>query len=154
MQALVNVVRQTGAKNIVIAGGLDWAYTLTGVLDGYALKDPSANGIMYSSHIYPWKGNWQKHVLDIAAKHPIFIGEVGCSDKKMSFEKELKDPYKWAPDMIACIQKYKLNWTAWSFHPKASPCVLSDWNYTPTPYWGTFVRDALNGKQFTSDKLR
>ena len=154
MQALVNVVRETGAKNIIIAGGLDWAYTLTGILEGYALKDASGNGIMYSTHIYPWKGNWQKHVLDAAEKYPIFVGEVGCSDKKMPFEKELKDPYKWAPDMLACIQKNKLNWTAWSFHPSASPCILSNWNYTPTPYWGTFVLDALTGKTFTSDKLR
>lgn len=154
MQALVNVVRETGAKNIIIAGGLDWAYTLTGILEGYALKDPSGNGIMYSSHIYPWKSGWQKHVLDAAEKYPIFVGEVGCSDKKMPFEKEVKDPYAWAPDMLACIQKNKLNWTAWSFHPKASPCVISDWDYTPTPYWGAFVLDALTGKTFTSDKLR
>jgi hypothetical protein len=31
MQALLNTVRATGAHNIVVCGGLDWAYDLSGV---------------------------------------------------------------------------------------------------------------------------
>ncbi|WP_309712038.1 cellulase family glycosylhydrolase, partial [Armatimonas sp.] len=37
MQALLDTVRATGAKNIVVAGGLDWGYDLSGVLKGHAL---------------------------------------------------------------------------------------------------------------------
>ena len=148
MQALVDVVRATGARNIVIAGGLDWAYSLTGVTEGFALKDPSGNGIMYSTHVYPWKSNWEKHFLEAAKHHPIFVGEVGCQDKKMPFEQSLKDPYVWAPKVLACIQENQLNWTAWSFHPSAGPVVITDWNYTPSPFWGAFVRAALRGARF------
>lgn len=154
MQKLVEELRSTGAKNVIIAGGLDWSYDCTGILNGYALKDPSGNGIAYSVHVYPWKSNWQKSFLDCAAKYPLFLGEVGCMEKKMSFEKTLQDPYVWAPEMLACIQKYRLNWTAWSFHTNAEPCVISDWDYTPTTCWGSFVRAALRGAKFTSDKLR
>ncbi|MEO8614702.1 MAG: cellulase family glycosylhydrolase, partial [Luteolibacter sp.] len=54
MQALVNAVRTTGAKNIVIAGGLFWCNDLTGITKGYALDDKGGNGIMYSWHTYNW----------------------------------------------------------------------------------------------------
>ena len=73
-------------------------------------------------------------------------------NRKMPFETELKDPYVWAPKILACIQAYRLNWTAWSFHTNAAPCVISDWDYTPTPAWGAFVRAALYGAKFVSDQ--
>jgi hypothetical protein len=63
-------------------------------------------------------------------------------------------PETWAPDMLGCIQKYRLNWTAWCFHPKSSPCLLLDWNYTPTPYWGVPAKAALAGKVFEMKKMR
>ena len=40
MQALLDAVRDTGAKNVVIAGGLDWAYDMSGFLEGQAACRP------------------------------------------------------------------------------------------------------------------
>ena len=40
MQTLLDTVRATGAKNVVIAGGLDWAYDMSGFLQGKQLADP------------------------------------------------------------------------------------------------------------------
>jgi len=40
--------------------------------------------------------------------------------------------------MIAGIQKNRIHWTAFSFHPRCRPPMLQD--YTPTPFWGAFVR--------------
>ncbi len=154
MQALVDAVRATGARNVIVAGGLDWAYDLSGILQGYALAEKGGNGIVYSAHIYPWKSDWEGKVLAVARHHPVFLGEVGCQDKPMPFEKVAQDPYKWAPDIIACIQHHKLHWTAWSFHPGAAPCVISDWNYTPTPWWGAFVKAALRGAKFNTGRTR
>ena len=78
------------------------AYDLSGVLNGYALEDASGNGIMYSTHVYPWKKGWQKSFLDAAAKYPIFVGEVGADVKKMDFLplEVQEDPYTWVPDML------------------------------------------------------
>jgi hypothetical protein len=56
--------------------------------------------------------------------------------------------------MLAMIQKYKLHWTGFSFHPRCGPMVISDWNYTPTAYWGAYVKDALSGKPFTLKAMR
>lgn len=158
MQKMLDNVRATGARNIVVIGGLDYAYSLTGINEGFALKESAnGNGIIYASHIYPWKKGWQKRVLDIAAKHPILLGEVGGDAKKMSFipANHQEDVVTWVPAMLGLIQQHKLHWTGWCFHPKASPRMLLDWDYTPTPFWGQPAKDALAGKQFPPpDRLR
>ncbi len=156
MQGLVDAIRSTGARNLIIAGGLDWGYDLSGITAGHALSDEHGNGIMYSSHVYPWKRDWQGKFLDAAAQYPVFVGEVGADSKPMDFIplKAQEDPATWVPDMLGVIQKYKLNWTAWSFHPSANPRVLLDWNYTPTPFWGEHVKAALSGREYTVSKLR
>jgi len=156
MQKLVEAIRETGARNIIVAGGLDYAYDLSGIVNGFALEDKTGNGIMYSTHIYPWKRNWEAKVLPAAQKYPIFVGEVGAQEKKLNFipASAQENPYTWCPDVIAFIQKNKLNWTAFSFHPKAAPVMITDWTFTPTPFWGVFVKDALGGKQFELTKMR
>lgn len=157
MQAMVDAIRETGARNVIIAGGLQWAYDLSGILEGYALEDPDGNGIMYSTHVYNWKKGWQGAFLDAAEQYPIFIGEVGADVKKMHFipEEDQEDPYTWVPDMLGVIQEYRLNWTGWSFHTWATPVILTDWaTYTPTPFWGDFVKRALAGERFENQSLR
>lgn len=156
MQKLVETVRATGAKNIIIAGGLDYAYDLSGIVEGYALNDPSGNGIMYATHIYPWKRGWEKKILPTAAKYPIFVGEVGAQVKKLSFipASAQEDPYTWAPDVIGFMQLHRLNWTAFSFHPKAAPVMITDWTFAPTPFWGEPVKRALAGEKFPLKKMR
>ena len=156
MQRLVEVVRETGARNIVIAGGLDWAYDLSGIAKGFALTEPGGNGIVYSTHIYPWKRDWAGKVLLVADKHPIFVGEVGADIKKMSFipAEAQEDAATWVPEMLGLIQQHKLHWTGFSFHPKASPVMITGWDYTPTPFWGQPAKDALSGKRFELKRLR
>lgn len=156
MQRVVDVIRATGARNIIIAGGLDWAYDLSGVADGHALSDPDGNGIMYSTHIYPWKRGWEEKVLRAAALYPIFVGEVGADVKKMSWlpAEVQEDPETWVPDMLGFIQKHRLNWTGWSFHVWATPIMILDWDYTPTPAWGEPAKAALSGRQFEMTRMR
>jgi hypothetical protein len=156
MQKLVEAIRATGARNVIIAGGLDWAYDLSGVLEGYALEDKAGNGIMYATHVYPWKSGWQRAFLNAAEKYPLFMGEVGADVHKMEFipPERQEDPFTWAPDILGVIQKYRINWTGWSFHAWATPVLISDWNYTPTPFWGAFAKRALAGEPFEVKKMR
>ena len=156
MQKALDEVRATGARNVVVIGALDYAYDLSGILKGYALEDNGGNGIIYASHIYPWKSNWQGKMLDIAAHHPILIGEVGADHKRQPWETEANfvKPETWLPDMLGLIQKHRLHWTGWSFHPKAGPAMLSDWRYTPSPFWGAWAKRALAGEQFELTRMR
>lgn len=156
MQGLVDAVRATGAKNIIVAGGIGYAGDLSGVVNGYALDDKGGNGIMYSWHQYNWHKGWDKTVLPVAEKYPIMVGEFGADINKMDFipAGNQEDPYTWVPDMLGFIQKYRLNYTGWCFAPNSSPLLISDWNYTPTPYWGAFLKEALDGKQFEMKRMR
>jgi hypothetical protein len=157
MQALVDAVRGTGARNLILAGGLDWSYDLTGITKGYALDDPHGNGVAYVTHVYPWKSGWQEKFIDASATYPVVMTEVGCDRTRYDFipPERFENPYTWAPDMIACIQKNRIHWTAFSFHPRCGPPLLADQrDFGPTPFWGGFVRAALLGARFQSDRLR
>ena len=147
MQGLVDIVRSTEARNLLSASGLDWGYLLDGVLNGYALND---SNVMYESHCYPWKNEWWRSFISVSEKYPVLMGEVGASDTPMSFEtaSSFVAPERWVPNMLAAIQRYRLNWTAWSFHPTSSPSLIKNWDYEPTSYWGEYAMRALHGESF------
>jgi len=138
MAGLLAAVRSTGAKNVVFASGLDWGYDLSGVLKGFELKGPN---VAYASHIYPWKVEWDDRVGKVAKRFPVLIGEVGCEP-----DPKQEDPTTWAPKILAWIDQNNVSWTAWCFHPSASPRLLADWKYTPTTYWGAAVKRRLTSK--------
>ena len=156
MQALLDAVRGTGARNVVLVGGLDYAYDLSGIASGYALKEKGGNGIILSTHIYPWKKGWAEKVLVVADKYPILVGEVGAGEKKMAWlpAEYQEDAVTWVPAMLGFIEKHQLHWTAFAFHPKAGPAMLTGWDYTPNATWGAPVKRALAGEKFELDRMR
>jgi hypothetical protein len=143
MQALLNTVRSTGAKNLIVVGGLDWSYDLSGFLKGYQLKDPNGRGVLYACHAYPFKGDtveqWLSK-LDAALPHiPVIVSEFGSDSPPAERQK----PNPWVVAVVDAMEKRKVSWTAWDFHPAASPILISDWNYTPTPHFGAIVKAVL-----------
>lgn len=156
MQGLLDAVRSTGAKNVAIVAGNGWANDLSGILDDYALSDPDGHGIVYSWHAYHWHKDWAK-ILPVLERHPVFLGETGAAPREeMDFIPYdwKEDPYTFVPDLLGFIQKYRIHWAGWSLHPQAAPSMVLDWDYTPTPYWGAFAKDALGGKQFPLTRMR
>ncbi len=141
MQKLLEVCREQGARNVIVAGGLDWAYDLTGVASDYALKDTNGNGVMYDTHLYPmktWYTNgtvksqqWDRLIMPAAQKYPVIVGEFGNGE----------DNY--AAKVLEFAKQNDLAWVAWCFHPRARPCLIRNWDYTPTPF-GLIVKDALH----------
>ena len=85
-----------------------------------------------------------------------FIGELGANTQKMSWlpADYQEDAATWVPAMLGFLQKYKFHWSAFSFHPKSSPHLLTGWDYAPTPEWGVPAKRALAGEKFEMDRLR
>jgi endoglucanase len=156
MQALVNAIRDTGAKNIIIIGGLDYAYDLSGMAQGYTIDEKGGNGMMLSTHIYAQKRDYPGKVLIMADKYPIFVGEFGANTKKFDFmpAASQEDAETWMPKIFGFMQKHNMHYTAWSFHPSAGPVMLQGWNYAPTPEFGAVVKRALAGEQFPYAGMR
>lgn len=144
MQALLETVRKAGANNVVVAGGLDWAYDLTGPLKGYALTDTKrGRGVIYACHSYPFKGDSVAKFLaklDAALpKIPVIVSEFGANNRG----EKPAEPNPWIAQIVPALQERKVHWTAWDLHPAAGPTLITGWDYRPTPSFGAVVKDAL-----------
>ncbi len=138
MKAMLDAVRATGAKNVVVVGGLDWSYDMSGFLKGYQLADRTGNGIIYANHAYPFKGDtverWIAKMEAATRTLPVIVSEFGGRNAK-------DEP--WVRQVLQALEDHQWDWTAWDMHPAASPCLIRNWTYTPTPFFGQWVKLAL-----------
>ncbi len=145
MQELLDTIRATGARNVVIAGGLDWAYDFSGILAGRQLSDPKGNGVIYANHCYDNKGDsvyaWIAKMEQATAKLPVIVSEFGGN----SGPSKRVPADNWLLHVLQAIDDHQWSYTAWDLHPAAGPALISDWNYTPSPRYGVFVKLALAG---------
>ncbi|HEV2471771.1 MAG TPA: cellulase family glycosylhydrolase, partial [Chthonomonadales bacterium] len=145
MQQLLDAVRAAGARNVVVAGGLNWAYDMTGFLNGKQLSDPHGNGVIYANHNYPIKGDtvaqWLAEMETAAARVPVIVSEFGAG----SFGRAGNQGDQWIRSVLQILHDKRWNWIAWDMHPRAGPTLISDWNYTPTPGFGVYVKEELAG---------
>ena len=138
MSGLYSAVRTAGADNVVIIGGLDWAYDLTVMnrrpIQGY--------NIMLASHPYQDKQDMAGKVDALAARYPIIFTEFG--DRSGSCNTAT------VTNVINHANQMGYSWTAWAWYPQTGaaactfPSLLNDWNGTPTAQ-GTVARTALLG---------
>jgi hypothetical protein len=149
LQQLLTTIRGVGANNVCIAGGLNWAFDLTGVVGKasgdstvYALTDTgSGNGVLYASHCYSSKGytvgsGWDPYVTIATSTVPVLIEEFGATSS---------DGIGWTNSAIAWIDgtndnNYLYSATAWAFSADVSPTLLTSFSGYPTSsYFGAPV---------------
>lgn len=153
-QEILDMIRDKGAKNIVLAGGLDWAYYFDGLCDGYEgmehgykLDDPTGNGVIYDTHIYPMKPEYnpvEKAVECLVDEAPILVGEYGHWGERLFdwYDNYLCEyPHVWMNEIHDFIDRNELNYTAWSFHTGANPNMFMDYEtFTPSNYSGIYMK--------------
>ena len=137
MQQLYDAVRSTGAQNLVIAGGLDWAYDLSGV----PTHRIQGTNIIYATHPYS-KGNWkpvsgfdQKWGF-LTATDPVIISEFG--------DNVLECTTDYTAAVIDYADRAGASWTGWAWYPGGCsfPSLIATWSAGPTAM-GQVVKDAL-----------
>jgi endoglucanase len=161
MQQLVSAVRGTGARNIVIAEGIQYGEAIDQWLK-YRPSDPTGN-LIASVHVYSFNGCSSLRCYDgamkmLAARVPVLIGELGPN---------LTTPYTRALDnhcppadigstvfdstLLSWASKNKVSWMAWSWNPWGD-CwsLVKDFAGAPTSPYGVIIKSALAGQRQTA----
>jgi hypothetical protein len=139
MQELVNTIRSTGAPNVILLGGLQYANNLSHWLQ-YQPKDPRHN-IAASWHIYP-NGNpcnttdcYDKTIAPVTKSVPLVAGEVGesinsdiCSVDKTNI-------------VLNWLDAHAASYLAWAWDALGTDCgnlsLITDYSGTPKSPNGT-----------------
>ncbi len=130
MQTLVNTVRNTGASNILMLGGLSYSNDLTGWLANEP-SDPDHN-LAASTHIYNFNACsnincWNSEIAPVAARVPVIAGELGENDCASGFINGL----------MTWLDQHGISYLAWSWAPyscSGTPALISNYNGTPTNF--------------------
>jgi hypothetical protein len=139
MNALIRAVRSTGAKNIVMAGGLAYSNDLSQWLANEP-ADPAGN-LAASVHIYNFNtcdttACYDSTIAPVAAKVPVIPGEIGENDCAHGFI----DP------LMAWFDAHKTGYLGWAWNTDfactSGPGLITDYNGTPTAY-GIGLQDHL-----------
>ena len=92
MQEIVTAVRGTGAKNLILLGGLQYSNSLS-QWQAYKPADP-ANNLAASWHVYPFnicstQTCWDSQIAPLASQVPLVVGEIGDSECRTTFAEPL-----------------------------------------------------------------
>jgi aryl-phospho-beta-D-glucosidase BglC (GH1 family) len=158
MQSLVNTVRSTGAHNVIMVGGLQYANELSLWLS-YKPTDPLSN-LAASWHMYAPanfcsnQSCWNTYVAPVIAKVPVITGEFGSSPNELGLCDASSLYSLWN-----FLESKQQGYSAWVFRVYGGTCqsgfawsLISDESGTPTPY-GWIYRTHLFGKPSTYPAL-
>lgn len=138
MQALLNAVRATGAKNnLAIVGGMAWGFDLS-QLAHYALK---GSNIVYDTHPYPYGDKqpqlWNAAFGNVSATYPVISAESGEYDCNTNYMSKLL-PY---------FDAHQIGWVAWAWTVQGDACgyplLIKDYNGTPSQAMGQYIYQHL-----------
>jgi endoglucanase len=139
MQQLYDTVRSAGANNLVLIGGLDFAYDLSFVQNTPVL----GYNIAYTTHPYDNAAerepeNWDYYWGDLTETNPVVVTEFGDVNAGCTGA--------WDQGLITYADAHNASWTAWGWYPGGCsfPSLISTWSHTTTVQ-GAVVRTALLG---------
>ncbi len=125
MQALYDAVRSTGAENLVLIGGLQFAYDLSGV----PAHRVQGHNIVWATHPYnqanKQPSNWDSGFGGLSATDPVMATEFGdttsCGTDYVSA-------------LVAYADAHHVSWSGWAWYVSgcAFPSIITDWSGTPS----------------------
>lgn len=131
MQQMYNTVRNAGFNNLVIMGGLNFAYDLSGVPN----NRPQGFGIVFATHPYDFSGkqpaDWPTGFGFLTATDPVIATEGGDFNCTSGYTTQLVD-YLDAPS--GDITR-RAGFTGWAWNSPGScgfPSIINDFNGTPS----------------------
>jgi hypothetical protein len=148
MQQLYDAVRSVGANNVVIVGGLGYAFDLSAV--GPSGSFVNGHNVMYATHPYSTSGGsapsrWEAVFgrLETTDFAPVIATEFGDGRAACTGD--------WDQQVITFMDNHRASWTAWAWYPGVNamdpqgcrfPALIADWAGNPTVQ-GVVVKAAL-----------
>jgi endoglucanase len=129
MQSMVDAVRGTGARNIIVLGGLHYANDLSGLL-AHMPSDPLKQ-LTAGFHVYNFSwpcttaACWTSTIGSVASQIPVITGELGENDCAHGFIDaftEWADPHG--------LSYFGWAWNVWDC--RTGPALITDYEGTPT----------------------
>lgn len=137
MQMLADAVRATGALNLVVIPGLDWAYDLSGV----PAHRIAGQNIVYATHPYNNRSKTRARFWDLywgflTDTDAVLVTEFGENSGTCAAE--------YGASVLAYADAHGAGWTAWAWFPGGCsfPALILDWNGTPSAI-GAIVKERL-----------
>jgi endoglucanase len=146
MNELIGDVRGTGAQNLIMVAGANWARDLS----GWMANRPTDSNLAASWHSYP-SGNpsltsecaavscWDSVVAPLAAQVPVVVGETGDS---------AAGPLTYLPTFLPWANTHGLSVVAWTWNAWTNPddvLVTNMQTGAPTASEGVFYKASLAG---------
>lgn len=150
MQTLVDTVRATGAKNVIMIAGIQSAQTITQYQGnqnttpkGYMPVDPLKN-LAVAMHQYNRAACsdmacWESTIAPVAKIYPIITGEFGDTDCTADYTKIL----------LPWLDNYGISYVGWTWDtwPQSCEALIKDYNGTPSIPFGQAFLDHLQSLQ-------
>lgn len=136
---LVDVIRQTGAEQVIIVSGTDYAYDLN-----FWREHPLADGnVMYSAHVFPNRQGLSTLSAN-AERLPVIVTEWGYIAKgepiRQRYLSGTRETY--GLPMLELMAEKKISWVACWYDDGWEPPMLQK-NGSGFTDWGALARDAL-----------
>jgi len=157
MQQLIQTIRATGARNVVVAEGIQYAESVDQWL-AYRPYDPTGN-LIASVHVYSFNDCSNQRCYDGAMQQvlgqvPLLIGEFG-PDLTVQYTPQLDvscpvtdvGTTTFDSTLLSWAAREGASWTAWSWNPWGD-CwsLVKSFGGTPTAYYGQIVKAALQAE--------
>ncbi len=143
MQQLLDTVRDAGAYQPVLIGGLQYANDMTGWL-GYPVVDSIEPAQLVAAwHVYDFTlcidvECWDEELLPVAEQVPVVVAEFGESTCDGAFVTPLME---W-------MDSHQFSYLAWTWNPwgecATGPDLVTDWEGTPTGFGEAVRQHYLN----------
>ena len=149
LEEIIQAIRAEGGTAVPLVAGFNFGYDLTPV----AGAPLNVEGIGYVAHPYPmkakapWDKNWTHDWGFVADKYPVILTEIGFLEPEApGGYNPITGDESYGDAITAYCAKHGISYTVWCFDPHWSPCVIRDWNFTPTRQ-GAYFKKAMQTKQ-------
>lgn len=143
---IMQAIREQGADQLVIVGGIDYGKDLSWVMD----KPISDANIAYASHIYPAhpSSSWGRWFGTVAGKYPVVITEWGFMEKNGNSAQSylVGDQTTYGDPFLSYLSNRNIGWVACWYDDQWFPPIFTEGRKGYTGY-GEFVMRQLQEEQ-------